>query len=107
MWPTLPWIVAAALGRYTAGEVMRCRHRAPSVSGRCRVPDASGPRVVSPGYAGDGQVGSVLRNAWPSRSMMRPTRASKPEWLSSRLVAYRHRPRAELQPAHELQVDTL
>jgi len=37
MWPTLPWIVAAALGCYTTGEVMRCRQRAPSVSGRCRV----------------------------------------------------------------------
>jgi hypothetical protein len=28
-------------------------------------------------------------------------------WLPSRLVPDRHRPRAELQPAHELQVDTL
>src|SRR4030095_15071051 len=27
--------------------------------------------------------------------------------LSSRLIPHRHRPRAELQPAHELQVDTL
>ena len=27
--------------------------------------------------------------------------------LPSRLIAHRHRPRAELQPAHELQVDTL
>src|SRR5207249_1026037 len=28
-------------------------------------------------------------------------------WLPSRLIPHRHRPRAELQPAHELQVDTL
>jgi len=27
--------------------------------------------------------------------------------LPSRLIPHRHRPRAELQPAHELQVDTL
>src|ERR671918_1569868 len=29
----------------------------------------------------------------------------KPEWLPSRLISHRHRPRPELQPAHELQVD--
>src|SRR4029079_10018733 len=29
------------------------------------------------------------------------------EWLRSRLIPHRHRPRAELQPAHELQVETL
>src|SRR5438445_1941787 len=28
-------------------------------------------------------------------------------WLPSRLIPHRHRPRAELQPAYELQVDTL
>ena len=28
-------------------------------------------------------------------------------WLPSRLIPHRHRPRAELQPAHELQVDML
>jgi hypothetical protein len=28
-------------------------------------------------------------------------------WLPSRLIPHRHRSRAELQPAHELQVDTL
>src|SRR5262249_47076286 len=28
-------------------------------------------------------------------------------WLPSRLIPHRHRTRAELQPAHELQVDTL
>jgi hypothetical protein len=28
-------------------------------------------------------------------------------WLPSRLIPHRHHPRAELQPAHELQVDTL
>ena len=28
-------------------------------------------------------------------------------WLSSRFIPHRHRPRAELQPAYELQVDTL
>ena len=28
-------------------------------------------------------------------------------WLPSRLIPHRHRPRAELQPAHEPQVDTL
>jgi hypothetical protein len=28
-------------------------------------------------------------------------------WLRSRLIPHRHRPRAELQPAHELQVDML
>src|SRR5215467_14499572 len=28
-------------------------------------------------------------------------------WLPSRLIPHRHRPRAELQPAHELQVDRL
>src|SRR5437016_1861573 len=28
-------------------------------------------------------------------------------WLPSRLIPHRHRPRTELQPAHELQVDTL
>src|SRR5437773_7020622 len=27
-------------------------------------------------------------------------------WLPSRLIPHRHRPRAELQPAYELQVDT-
>ena len=29
------------------------------------------------------------------------------QWLPSRLVPHRHRPRAELQPAHERQVDML
>src|SRR6185436_18632346 len=28
-------------------------------------------------------------------------------WLGSRLIPHRHRPRTELQPAYELQVDTL
>src|SRR5439155_20903028 len=28
-------------------------------------------------------------------------------WLPSRLIPHRHRPRAELQPAYELQVDML
>jgi hypothetical protein len=28
-------------------------------------------------------------------------------WLPSRLIPHCHRPRAELQPAHELQVDML
>jgi hypothetical protein len=28
-------------------------------------------------------------------------------WLPFRLIPHRHRPRAELQPAHELQVDML
>ena len=28
-------------------------------------------------------------------------------WLPSRLIPQRHRPRAELQPAHKLQVDKL
>ena len=37
-----------------------------------------------------------------------PARASTTAfWLPSRLIPHRHRPRAELQPAHELQVDTL
>jgi hypothetical protein len=27
-------------------------------------------------------------------------------WLPSRFITHRHRPRAELHPAHELQVDT-
>ena len=40
-------------------------------------------------------------------SVMRPARARKPRWLPSRLVPHRHGPRAELQPAHELQVDML
>jgi hypothetical protein len=31
----------------------------------------------------------------------------QPDGLPSRLIPHRHRPRAELQPAHELQVDTL
>ena len=31
----------------------------------------------------------------------------KASWLPSRLIPHRHRPRAELQPAHELQVDML
>ena len=29
------------------------------------------------------------------------------QWLPSRLIPHRHRARAELQPAHEPQVDTL
>src|SRR2546425_12907633 len=32
--------------------------------------------------------------------------AARARWLPSRLIPHRHRPRAELQPAHELQVDT-
>jgi len=32
---------------------------------------------------------------------------NKPPWLPSRLISHRHCPRAELQPAHEPQVDTL
>ena len=28
-------------------------------------------------------------------------------WLPFRLIPHRHRPRAELQPAHELQIDKL
>src|SRR5260370_42329775 len=35
-----------------------------------------------------------------------PTRANA-RWLPSRLIPHRHRPRAELQPAHELEVDML
>src|SRR6266700_4802109 len=34
-------------------------------------------------------------------------RRRQSQWLPSRLIPHRHRPRAELQPAHELQVDTL
>ncbi len=33
--------------------------------------------------------------------------AQRPRWLPSQLIPHRHRPRAELQPAHELQDDTL
>jgi hypothetical protein len=78
-WPTLPWIVAAALGCYTAGEVMRCRQRAPSVLGRCRVrrPKWTSSSVTGIRWRWSGW--SVLRNAWPSCSMIRPTRASKPD----------------------------
>jgi hypothetical protein len=36
-----------------------------------------------------------------------PLAALSKEWLPSRLIPHRHRPRAELQPAHELQVDGL
>ena len=36
-----------------------------------------------------------------------PLAALKKEWLPSRLIPHRHRPRAELQPAYELQVETL
>ena len=35
------------------------------------------------------------------------SRRLQSQWLPSRLIPHRHRPRAELQPAHELQVDTL
>ncbi len=64
------------------------------------------------------QVDSSDRRAAPTGPMrsrprlvsdtpIRPARASKPRWLPSRLVPHRHGPRAELQPAHELQVDML
>src|SRR5919201_5567237 len=33
-------------------------------------------------------------------------RSAVARWLPSRLIPHRHRPRAELQPVHELQVDT-
>ena len=62
---------------------------------------------LSPGCAGDGQVGRDFGRPGPSCSMMRPTRANKRKWLPSWLIPHRHRPRAELQPAHEPQVDML
>jgi hypothetical protein len=36
-----------------------------------------------------------------------PLAARQKEWLPSRLIPHRHCPRAELQPAHVLQVDML
>src|SRR5213075_1038544 len=47
---------------------------------------------------------SVTPTAMPSAiKNERPAKCTLP----SRLIPHRHRPRAELQPAHELQVDTL
>ena len=46
-----------------------------------------------------------MASIWKER---RPgSRRLQSQWLPSRLIPHRHRPRAELQPAHELQVDTL
>ena len=45
-----------------------------------------------------------VKNYMSDKIAGRPTRAKK---LSSRLKPYHHRPRAELQAAHELQVDWL
>src|ERR671918_2069401 len=50
----------------------------------------------------DGQIGRDFGRPGPGCFMMRPARANKPDGLPSRLVPHRHRPRAELQPAHEL-----
>jgi len=36
-----------------------------------------------------------------------PLAARQKEWLTSRFIPHRHRPGAELQPAHELQIDML
>src|SRR6476646_11254836 len=44
----------------------------------------------------------------PGRYALNPsmvTVSEMTEWLPSRLIPHRHRPRGELQPAHEPQVD--
>jgi len=58
-------------------------------------------------------TGDVLDN-WPlsvtrRREQLARSRGNRPgsQLLPSRLIPHRHRSRAELQPAHELQVDTL
>jgi hypothetical protein len=50
---------------------------------------------------------ALARKAWPELLHDAADSGWQARWLPSRLVPHRHRPRAELQPAHELQVDTL
>src|SRR5437870_6736399 len=51
---------------------------------------------------------TVASTATKSGRKTRPSpTAARTRSLPSRLIPHRHRPRAELQPAHELQVDTL
>ena len=50
----------------------------------------------------------IASNAPPrNRSTNAPDSSEQAQWLPSRLIPHRHRPRAELQPAHEPQVDML
>ncbi len=56
----------------------------------------------------DGQVGREFGRPGPSGApMMRPTRANKPNGYLLGSYRIATAPRAELQPAHEPQVDTL
>jgi hypothetical protein len=58
------------------------------------------PKTCSSTCAGQG--GSEGPNRTADDSWMK---FEQVRWLPSRLIPHRHRPRAELQPAHELQVD--
>jgi hypothetical protein len=52
----------------------------------------------------------ITGTSWKTRPKLLHDAAnsgSQTRWLPSRLMPHHHRPRAELQPAHELQVDML
>ncbi len=51
------------------------------------------------------QAGSLT--LFTDGSLPMVSRVGEAQWLPSRLIPHRHRPRGELQPAHEPQVDTL
>src|SRR4029453_19325702 len=61
----------------------------------CRIDVAGGPSRYERRTPGPGEVGRP------------PEFAARSSSLPSRLIPHRHRPRAELQPAYELQVDML
>jgi hypothetical protein len=72
---------------------------------------AAKPGAITPFH---GTLPLLFATKKPSVDVDRSSRRSPPlalqeqaRWLPSGLVPHRHRPRAELQPAHELQVDTL
>jgi hypothetical protein len=58
------------------------------------------------GCAGFGQVGRNFEGL-PRVAPAGAGSGQQAQWLLSRLIPHRHRPRAELQPAHEIQIDVL
>jgi hypothetical protein len=71
--------------------------------------DSLGPTYaleLRAGTAAVRKISSLVLASAPARQLQAQVRRPA-RWLPSRLVSHRHRPGAELQPAHELQVDRL
>jgi hypothetical protein len=61
------------------------------------------PSIKPPPAARDRPCADLQRHV---RLAVDAKRGLQSRWLPARLIPHRHRPRAELQPTHELQVDT-